>query len=157
MRWPSAPTWTRTDSPVGPLLIVAGPDALLRLEFGGGDTPTGARDDAVLGGLSRVVAEWFDGSDELGSIPVAEAPQGFTRAVRRELRRVPRGSTVSYGELAARIGHPRASRAVGRAVATNPTALAVPCHRVVRSDGDLGGFAYGATCKRLLLDLEGVS
>jgi len=157
MRWPSRPAWTRTDSPIGPLLIVAGPGALLRLEVDGDDTPAGDRDDAVLGGLSRMVAEWFDGSDELGSIPVAEAPPGFTRAVRRELRRVPRGSTVSYGELAARIGHPRASRAVGRAVATNPTALAVPCHRVVRSDGGLGGFAYGAACKRLLLDLEGVS
>jgi O-6-methylguanine DNA methyltransferase len=64
---------------------------------------------------------------------------------------------VSYGELADRVGRPRSARAVGRAVATNPTALAVPCHRVVRYDGSLGGFAYGTGCKRLLLDLEGVS
>ena len=157
MRWPSAPTWTRTDSPIGPLLLVAGPDALLRLEVDGGHGSPGRRDDRALAALRRVVAEWFDGSEELESLPVAESPRDFTRAVRRELRRVRRGSTVSYGELAARVGRPRSARAVGRAVATNPTALAVPCHRVVRNDGSLGGFAYGADCKRLLLGLEGVS
>ena len=157
MRWPPAPAWTMTDSPIGPLLVVAGPDSLLRLEVGGGHGSPGRRDDRALGGLRRAVEEWFDGSDELESLPVAESPREFTRAVRRELRRVPRGSTVSYGELAARVGRPRSARAVGRVVATNPTALAVPCHRVVRSDGSLGGFAYGTGCKRLLLDLEGVS
>lgn len=156
MRWPSDTTWTTTDSPVGPLLVVAGPGALLRLEVGRCTTGVGTRGDRLLGGLRRVVTEWFEGSDELGSLPVAEAPRAFTRAVRRELRRVARGETVSYGELATRIGRPGSARAVGRAVATNPTALAVPCHRVVRADGGLGGFAYGADCKRQLLDLEGV-
>jgi len=83
-------------------------------------------------------------------------PRGtpFQRAVWRELRRVPYGATVSYKELAARVGRPRAVRAVGRANGSNPISLAIPCHRVLGSDGSLTGYAGGLAVKRALLELE---
>jgi len=70
------------------------------------------------------------------------------------LREIPAGSTISYGELARRVGRPSASRAVGMANAANPVTLIVPCHRVVRSGGALGGYAYGTDYKRWLLNHE---
>ena len=84
------------------------------------------------------------------------APRGteFQKRVWSELVRVPYGETVSYAELAKRAGSPGAARAVGRANATNPIAIVVPCHRVIGADGSLTGYAYGVELKRGLLDLE---
>ena len=79
----------------------------------------------------------------------------FRRAVLEKLREVPRGQTVSYGELAARAGNPRASRAVGSACARNPIPIVVPCHRVLPSTGKLGNYGGGPERKRALLELEG--
>ncbi len=79
----------------------------------------------------------------------------FQRRVWEELRTIPRGSTVTYAELAARIGMPGAARAVGAAVARNPVSVVVPCHRVVGSDGSLTGYAGGVERKRALLAMEG--
>jgi AraC family transcriptional regulator of adaptative response/methylated-DNA-[protein]-cysteine methyltransferase len=79
----------------------------------------------------------------------------FQRRVWQELRRIPAGRTASYAEVARRIGKPGSARAVARACATNPLALAVPCHRVVRSDGDPGGYRCGVERKRALLEREG--
>ncbi len=91
-----------------------------------------------------------------GEIPVAfRGGTPFQRRVWEELRRIPRGSTVTYGELAARIGMPGAARAVGAAVARNPVSIVVPCHRVVGSDGSLTGYAGGVERKRALLAMEG--
>jgi len=78
----------------------------------------------------------------------------FQRRVWQELRRIPAGSTASYGEIARRIGKPGSARAVGRACASNPLAVAVRCHRVVRSDGDPGGYRWGLERKRVLLERE---
>jgi methylated-DNA-[protein]-cysteine S-methyltransferase len=78
----------------------------------------------------------------------------FQRTVLRALRKVPRGSVVTYGRLAATIGRPRAARAVGRALAANPVPLIVPCHRVIRADGQSGGFRQGTALKRALLAAE---
>jgi O-6-methylguanine DNA methyltransferase len=72
-----------------------------------------------------------------------------------ELTRIPYGETTSYGDLAAEVGRPGAARAVGSANASNPLCVIVPCHRVIRSDGALTGFAYGTLIKRQLLELEG--
>ena len=107
-------------------------------------------------GVHDVVRAYFDGDvDALDSIPV-EVTVGteFQRAVWHQLRRIPAGSTISYGELARRVGNPNASRAVGMANASNPVTLIVPCHRVVRTGGAIGGYAYGVDSKRWLLNHE---
>jgi O-6-methylguanine DNA methyltransferase len=79
---------------------------------------------------------------------------GFQRRVWEELRRIPHGSTLTYGELAARLGVPRAARAVGQANGRNPIPIVVPCHRVVAANGRLGGFTGGVDIKEFLLGLE---
>jgi len=78
----------------------------------------------------------------------------FQRRVWDALRAIPVGTTVTYAELARRIGGPRRARAVARALAANPTALAIPCHRVIRSNGALSGYRWGVERKRMLLDKE---
>jgi AraC family transcriptional regulator of adaptative response/methylated-DNA-[protein]-cysteine methyltransferase len=88
-------------------------------------------------------------------LPLDIRGTAFQRRVWQELRRIPTGTTASYGEVARRIGKPRSARAVARACATNPLPLAVPCHRVVRSDGALGGYRGGVERKRALLEREG--
>ena len=84
-------------------------------------------------------------------------PRGtpFQLRVWQELRRIPRGQTISYGELARRVGNPKASRAVGQANAVNPIPLIIPCHRVIAADGSLGGYSSGPDRKRWLLRHEG--
>lgn len=81
----------------------------------------------------------------------------FQKAVYRELKKVPYGKTVSYGDLAERIGRPRAYRAVGNALNKNPLPIIIPCHRVISSDGSLGGFGGGTEMKKRLLSIENIS
>jgi AraC family transcriptional regulator of adaptative response/methylated-DNA-[protein]-cysteine methyltransferase len=94
-----------------------------------------------------------------GKLPDLDLPRdvratAFQHAVWRELMKIPRGATRSYSEVARRMGHPKATRAVARACATNPTAIVVPCHRVVRNDGQMGGYRWGVQRKRQLLAQE---
>jgi AraC family transcriptional regulator of adaptative response/methylated-DNA-[protein]-cysteine methyltransferase len=103
--------------------------------------------------LSRVT-EWIVSRRRGLDLPLDIRGTAFQRRVWRELRRIPAGGTASYGEVARRIGKPGAARAVARACASNPLALAVPCHRVIRSDGRLGGYAGGVERKRALLERE---
>jgi methylated-DNA-[protein]-cysteine S-methyltransferase len=107
-------------------------------------------------GLHDVVAAYFDGDvDALDAIAVEpESGTEFQREVWKRLREIPAGTTISYGELARRVGRPSASRAVGLANGSNPIALIVPCHRVIRTGGALGGYGYGLDYKRWLLDHE---
>ena len=88
--------------------------------------------------------------------PRDRRPTPFEEAVYRVVRRIPRGQTRSYAWVARQLGDPRLARAVGNALHRNPDAPRVPCHRVVRADGRLGGFARGAAAKRTLLRTEGV-
>ncbi len=111
--------------------------------------------------LAGWLENWFRG--ERGPAPVglkrwlAEAPMPeFHRAVYKEMCRIKAGRVASYGELAEAAGAPRAARAVGNACARNPFPILVPCHRVVKSDGSVGGFGGDARMKRYLLELEGV-
>lgn len=95
-----------------------------------------------------------DGLRPASPLPLDVRATAFQSRVWRELRRIPFGETRTYGQLARRLGHPRAARAVARACATNPAALAIPCHRVIREDGDLGGYRWGMDRKRELLIRE---
>ncbi|MDQ1711782.1 MAG: methylated-DNA-[protein]-cysteine S-methyltransferase [Frankiaceae bacterium] len=149
-------TWTVLDpTPVGPLHLTAAGDALTGLRFGSGPAAGDrADDDPVLVSAVEQLAEYFAG--ERRSFTVALAPVGtsFQRAVWEQLRLIPYGTTVSYGELARRVGDAGAARAVGLANGRNPIAIVVPCHRVIGADGSLTGFGGGMAAKRALLDLE---
>ncbi|GBD32733.1 Bifunctional transcriptional activator/DNA repair enzyme Ada [bacterium HR33] len=102
----------------------------------------------------RALAKQLDGDGRLRPLPLDVQGTAFQRKVWNLLRKIPKGSTVSYGELARSLGMPGAARAVARACAANPVAVAIPCHRVVRSDGDPGGYRWGRKRKRRLLALE---
>jgi methylated-DNA-[protein]-cysteine S-methyltransferase len=148
---------TVIDSPVGPLTLVASNGALTGLymaEHRYGPSEFGTRDDDTLPAAAEQLAAYFAG--ELRAFDLTLAPRGtpFQQRVWAALREVPYGETVTYGELAATIGRPTASRAVGHANGHNPISIIVPCHRVVGSAGDLTGYGGGLPRKRFLLDLE---
>jgi methylated-DNA-[protein]-cysteine S-methyltransferase len=113
-----------------------------------------ARDPARATEVRREVSEYFDGTRRHFTLKLAPSGTPFQRSVWSALERIPFGETRSYGQLATTLGNADASRAVGRANATNPICLIVPCHRVIGSDGSLTGFAFGEDIKRRLLDHE---
>lgn len=104
--------------------------------------------------LRRQLDEFFAGERREFDIPLAPRGTGFQKSVWAELVKIPFGETISYGELARRLGNPSASRAVGRANATNPIALIVPCHRVIGANGTLTGYAGGIERKEQMLAWE---
>jgi methylated-DNA-[protein]-cysteine S-methyltransferase len=139
-------------TPIGPLTIHVEGDALVQLDLEGTALPTVERDNA---GIADRIDAYFEGEiDAIESVTVDATGTPFQKSVWAALRRIPAGETASYGEIAAAVGVPRAMRAVGRANATNPTALVVPCHRVIRSDGTIGGYGGGLDRKRWLLAHE---
>lgn len=155
---------TRTvDSPVGPLYLAATANGLTDVGFAGDGgpvsarAPTGAdlaRARAILDAAAAQLAAYFAGERRTFDLPLAPVGTEFQRAVWQALRDIPHGETISYGELARRIGRPRAVRAVGAANGRNPLAIVVPCHRVIGSDGSLTGYGGGLPIKRQLLALE---
>jgi methylated-DNA-[protein]-cysteine S-methyltransferase len=103
-------------------------------------------------------AHYFEGDlDALTEVPIVPLGSAFQIRVWGELRKIPPGRTLSYAQLARRIGNPAASRAVGSANARNPLCIVVPCHRVISADGSLGGFSAGLEAKRWLLRHEGAA
>ncbi len=100
------------------------------------------------------ITEYLSNKLMVLSFPVETKVSHFTSLVLAELRNIPVGETISYQELAVKIGFPNASRAVGKACGRNPLPLYYPCHRVIRKDGELGGFSGGIKIKKWLLDLE---
>jgi methylated-DNA-[protein]-cysteine S-methyltransferase len=124
------------------------PDAVERVDAG---AATG-----VLAAAVQAVRAYDDGTDldAVGCVPVHTQASAFCQAAWRAMRDIPVGAHVSYAELATRAGRPNAARAAGGACARNPTPLFVPCHRVLRAGGALGGFAYGVPLKQQLLDAE---
>ena len=117
-------------------------------------------DEQALFEITRCAAvqltEYFCSKRRAFDLPLSPRGTAFQRAVWRELQAVPFGRTVSYRELGERLGKPSASRAVGGAVGANPLLIVVPCHRVIRTDGALGGFSAGLDAKVKLLELEGI-
>ncbi len=112
------------------------------------------RDDAALRSLLGTLVRHLDGEEPHVDLPLDVRATAFQQRVWEELRSIPRGETRTYGEVARSIGRPAAARAVARACATNPVSVAIPCHRVVRSDGELGGYRWGLERKRALQEGE---
>jgi methylated-DNA-[protein]-cysteine S-methyltransferase len=158
------------DTPFGPLSVIATaedgvvrasgfrslaataeslPPSLRRLPLGDGEVPA----------VSRAIAAWLDGDGSLlGSVPAQQDGGPFHQAAWEALRQVPSGTAVSYLELAEMAGSPRAMRAAGQACARNALAPFVPCHRVVKSGGELGHYGYGGPdAKAAMLALEGAT
>ncbi len=151
--------YTRMESPVGPLLLVADDGGLRRVEFVNGRSPVQAdprwRDDAQrLRETIRQLRAYFAGELEAFDLPLVPAGTPFQLAVWNRLCEIPYGETISYGELARRIGNPNASRAVGLANGSNPIPIVIPCHRVIGSNGKLTGYGGGLPIKEKLLALE---
>jgi methylated-DNA-[protein]-cysteine S-methyltransferase len=157
------------DSPVGPLLVAATEHGLCRIAFDPEperELEALARTHGVrvlysptpLARIRRELDEYFDATRTTFDVPVdlARLPT-FQRLVLTELAQVPYGETATYGALAARVGKPRAARAVGGALNRNPVPIVLPCHRVVGASGSLVGYAGGLERKRELLALEGAS
>ncbi|MBI1358301.1 MAG: methylated-DNA--[protein]-cysteine S-methyltransferase [Acidobacteria bacterium] len=143
------------ETPIGPLRLVGREDALQELLFDP-NAPVEAQERPGFGGFADLLRAYFGG--DLGAIDriaVDAAGTAFQKQVWRLLREIPTGRTTSYGELAARLGKPAASRAVGLANARNPVAVVVPCHRVIGAGGHLTGYAGGLERKRWLLRHEG--
>ena len=142
-------------TPVGPVCIVQQGDAIVQLSFG--DTqPSGAQPGhtPLLTEGIRQLDAYFSGTLREFSLPLRPSGTEFQRAVWQALTEIPYGETRTYGEIAHRVGNPRACRAVGSANHCNPIAIVVPCHRVIGVNGKLTGYAGGLHIKQALLALE---
>ncbi len=155
--------WTTFDSPLGQMLIAATSKGICRLTFSDSEASlrrlfpkaTIVRDDGGLRELVEGALEAIQHPAAMPDLPIDVAGTAFQEAVWRELRKIPPGETRSYAQIAAAIGQPTAVRAVGTANGDNHVAVLIPCHRVIRSDGTLGGYAGGLDRKKMLLDAEG--
>lgn len=158
------------DTPLGTLLLAATDRGLVRVAYEREQfervldtiarrvSPRILRTPARLDEVARELDEYFTGHRRTFDLALDHSlSAGFRAEVHRNLPTIGYGHTASYGEVAALVGRPRAVRAVGTACATNPLPIVVPCHRVVRSDGSLGGYVGGVEAKTTLLTLEGAA
>ena len=148
--------FTYHDSPLGPITLIFDGEALICLRFGKTDNNCVNPLSAFHNPLStciRWLDLYFSGRQPDFTPPLSLTGTDFQRRVWQALLEIPYGQTVSYGELARRIGC-RSAQAVGQAVGKNPISIIVPCHRVVGSDGSMTGYAYGIEKKQYLLHLE---
>jgi methylated-DNA-[protein]-cysteine S-methyltransferase len=152
--------WTMLDSPLGPLLMTAGETGIsglymdTDLEGHIGPGADWVEDAARFEEARRQLDEYFAGHRTEFDLPLSPRGTAFQREVWAALRTIPYGEVRSYGQIAAQIGRPGASRAVGLANGRNPISVIVPCHRVIGASGALTGYGGGLPRKRLLLDLE---
>jgi methylated-DNA-[protein]-cysteine S-methyltransferase len=131
------------------------PTELLRKMVPGADV---LKDRAKLKGVARQMKEYLQGKRRTFKLKLDLGSQtAFRRRVLRKATKIPYGDTVTYGALAKRCGRPGGARAVGQAMANNPIPIIIPCHRVLVSDGGLGGYSGGLKYKKMLLRLEGVT
>jgi AraC family transcriptional regulator of adaptative response/methylated-DNA-[protein]-cysteine methyltransferase len=154
------------DSPLGRLLLAVSGQGVCQVCFGDDDLQLERtlrvefpfapleRDEVATAGCLDLLIDYLEGRSSRVELPLDVAGSLFQRRVWDALRRIPRGETLSYSEVAARIGVPLAARAVARACASNPVPVLIPCHRVIAKDGSLGGYAQGVSRKRMLLALE---
>ncbi len=147
------------DSPVGKLLVAGDQAGLRQVSFANGRgvvQPDAAwrENRRQVADAIRQLRDYFAGTRRQFDLPLAPEGTPFQIRVWNELQRIPYGETMSYGELARRVGNPNASRAVGLANGANPIAIVIPCHRVIGSNGKLTGYGGGLDTKQWLLALE---
>ncbi len=156
------------ETDMGAFLLFARENHLSRLDLvasGGADArkqaiaefPDAVEEPLLFEAASRLLRRYLGGERVEFDIPVdLHGLRPFTSLVLTEIRHIPYGGLASYGTVARRVGYPKAARAVGRALATNPIPIVIPCHRIIRGDGSLGGFGMGLDMKVRLLSIEGV-
>jgi methylated-DNA-[protein]-cysteine S-methyltransferase len=148
------------ETPIGTLLIAGDSEAVRRIDFpknGKARKPEEGWTESARGPVAQAVKqlrEYFAGKRVDFELPLAPEGTEFQRTVWRNLQEIPYGETISYGELAKRVGNPKASRAVGAANGQNPIPIVIPCHRVIGANGKLTGFGGGLPTKEALLQLE---
>jgi methylated-DNA-[protein]-cysteine S-methyltransferase len=161
--------YAAVDSPLGSLTVAATPRGLVRVAYDSYRSrdevledlaarlsPRVLEDPARLDGARRELEEYFEGKRTDFELPIDwSLTRGFTRKVLHQTARIPYGELLTYADVAGRAGSPRAVRAAGNALGANPLPVVVPCHRVVRTGGGLGGYTGGLECKEFLLRLEG--
>ena len=154
--------WQVVQSTLGPVLLAATEAGLCRLAFNEGVADLATQfprarlvEGGMPEGLAEAVLARIEQPAEEHDIPLDTGGTAFQQRVWAELRSIPRGETRSYTQIAAALGNPKATRAVGGANGANPVAVIVPCHRVIAADGSLGGYAWGEAIKRELLRREG--
>jgi methylated-DNA-[protein]-cysteine S-methyltransferase len=149
-------------SPIGQLLLVGTDGVLEELHFANspgqekifGDRLNYQYDEAGFTKVIQQLSEYFAGKRQVFDLKISPRGTAFQQSIWQELRKIPFGKTESYGEIARRVGSPKASRAVGMANSKNPIPIIVPCHRVIGKDGSLTGFGGGLEVKKQLLKLE---
>src|SRR5450755_1299995 len=158
--------YTIASSPLGRMLIAATDKGICAIQFANSDQQlqqglmrefpfaVRRRDDAAMAPWRENLTRLMEGREANPSLPLDIRATAFQRRLWEALQKIPRGETRSYSAVAKKIGMPTASRAVARACATNRIAIAIPCHRVVRQDGDLGGYRWGIERKEQLLSME---
>jgi AraC family transcriptional regulator of adaptative response/methylated-DNA-[protein]-cysteine methyltransferase len=159
-------SYTVFDTPLGKVLLAATEKGVCSIQFGNNSSSLETalhnefsaaeimRDDSALAGLSNTLVRYIEGRELSLNFPLDIQATAFQRLVWTALRNVPRGKTQSYADIARQIGKPHSHRAVARACASNPVALAVPCHRVIHSDGRSDGYRWGNKRKSALLKAE---
>ncbi len=147
---------TTISSPIGPITLIAQGEKLIRVELGIKAKPQGQA--KIFDLAQKQFEQYFSGKLSRFSLPLEVSGTEFQKAVWKEIAKLPLGKTISYGEIAAKLGKPLASRAVGAAVGSNPTPLVVGCHRVLGSTGKITGFTggEGIKTKAWLLNHEGI-
>lgn len=152
--------YTHYKSRLGTMLLAADEGGLRKISFAEGRRPVRPRPDwledrALFAETICQLDAYFKGALKRFTLPLSLEGSEFQLRVWKTLRTIPYGETISYGQLACRIGNPKAARAVGLANGSNPIPIIVPCHRVIGSDGSLTGYGGGLPIKRALLSLEG--
>ncbi len=157
--------WALVPTSLGDMLVAATEKGICRLSFDEDEGALASRfpkaeilpADAAMEQLAKGAVAAVENPDRMPDLPLDVAGTAFQEAVWQELRRIPAGETRSYADIAAAVGKPKAVRAAGSANGANNVAVLIPCHRVVRTDGTLGGYAYGLERKAKLLEREGVA
>jgi len=151
--------YTTWESPVGTLLLAGDAEALRLVSFEGSKHSAPPRQEwkeskMQFAEVIRQLQAYFRGELKEFDVPLAMEGTEFQLRVWNALREIPYGETITYAQLAERIGNPKAVRAVGLANGSNPIPIIVPCHRVIGTDGSLTGFGGGLSTKKILLELE---